>query len=100
MAKVKHIVLVKFKTGTPEEQVQKLFDEILDTTESIPGIEDYVAGPNISPEGMSLGCSHGFIITFTDVAARDQYLAHADQKRVRDLLSADAETQIVFDFEI
>ncbi len=100
MPKVKHIALVKFKEGTPEEQVQKVFDEILDMTESIQGIEDYVSGPNCSPEGQNQGFSHGFIMTFTDAAARDAYLTHPEHDRVKALLVPVVESSLIFDFEM
>lgn len=100
MPKVKHITLLKFKEGTPEDQVQTIFDTILDITESIPGIEDYVSGPNSSPEGQSQGYTHALIMTFTDAAARDGYLAHPQHEEVKALIAPVADSQIVIDFEV
>lgn len=100
MSKVKHIALVKFKDGTTPEQIEKCFDELLDITESIPGIEDYVAGPNSSPEGMNHGYTHGFIITFENAAARDSYLTHPEHERVKGLILPLVESTVVFDFEV
>ena len=65
MSKVKHIALLKFKDGTSEEQISKFFEDILDLSESIPGIDDYVSGTNCSNEGKSQNLTHGFIMTFT-----------------------------------
>ena len=42
MSKVKHIVLLKFKEGTTEEQITKFFEDALDLSETVPGIDDYV----------------------------------------------------------
>src|SRR5437762_14300597 len=100
MPKVKHIALVRFKDGSSDEQVQKLFDDILDITESIPGIEDYVSGNNMSPEDLNQGYTHGFIMTFSDRAARDAYLAHPEHQRVKELIMPQLESLIVFDFEV
>jgi hypothetical protein len=100
MAKVKHIALIKFKEGTSEEQITQLFDELLDITEDIPGIEDYVSGTNSSPEGLSQGYTHGLIMTFSDAAARDAYLQHPEQGRVQALITPHAESSVVFDFEV
>ena len=100
MSKVKHIALVQFKEGTSEEQVQKCFNEILDMTETIPGIEDYVSGTNMSPEGLNQGYTHGFIITFTDASARDAYLSHPEHERVKGLIMPHLESLVVFDFEV
>lgn len=100
MPKVKHIAVVRFKEGTSEEQIQTLFNDILDITETIPGIEDYVSGPNSSPEGLNQGYTHGLIMTFTDAAARDAYLAHPEHQRVVGLIMPSVESLLVFDFEV
>jgi hypothetical protein len=100
MSKVKHIGLVKFKEGTPAEQIQNVFDSILDITETIPGIEDYVSGPNSSPEGLNQGYTHALIMTFTDAAARDAYLPHPEHERVKTLLMPLIETLLIVDFEV
>lgn len=100
MSKVKHIALIKFKQGTSDEQIDQLFDQILDLTENVAGIEDYVAGPNSSPEGLNQGMTHGFIMTFSDAAARDAYLPHPEHERVKEAILPLAETVLVFDFEV
>lgn len=100
MAKVKHIGLIKFKEGTSEEQIDGMFDQLLDLTETIEGIEDYVAGPNVSSEGLNQGMTHGFIMTFTDAAALNAYLPHPEHQRVKDLILPLVESVVVFDFEV
>ena len=100
MSKVKHIALLKFKEGTVAEQIENVFNNILDITETIPGIEDYVSGPNTSAEGLSQGYSHGMVMTFTDAAARDGYLSHPENERVKALLNPIAESILVIDFEV
>ncbi len=100
MAKVKHIALIKFKEGTTEEQMNACFDALLDLSETIPGIEDYVSGPNSSPEGLNEGYSHGFVMTFTDAAARDAYLAHPDHEKLKNEVLPRVDKVIIFDFEV
>lgn len=100
MAKVKHISLMKFKEGTSPDEIDRLFDELLDITESIPGIEDYVSGANCSPEGLNQGYTHAFIMTFQDVAARDACLPHPEHERLKATLAPHLDSMLVFDFEI
>jgi len=100
MSKVKHIALFKFKSEVTEDQVAEVFDQVLNATEEIPGIEDYVSGPNNSTEGFTQGFTHGFIMTFVDAAARDAYLTHPEHDKIKQLLSASAEGVLVFDFEL
>ena len=100
MPKVKHIALVKFKEGTSNEQIDDLFDSLLDVTETIDGVEDYVSGPNTSPEDLSKGFTHGFVITFQDAATRDAYLSHADHEQFKAKFVPMIEDIVVVDFEI
>jgi hypothetical protein len=100
MSKVKHIALLKFKDGTSEEQINKLFDELLDLSETVDGIEDYVSGPNMSPEGKSAGYTHGFIMTFSNAAARDSYLGHAEHQKFEVGAAGVLDSVVVCDFEV
>lgn len=100
MSKVKHIVLLKFKDGTTEEQTGKFFDDVLDLSETVPGIDDYVSGTNCSQEGKTLGMTHAFIMTFTDVAARDAYTVHPEHERFKAMALGVVDSVLIFDFEI
>jgi hypothetical protein len=100
MSKVKHIVLLKFKDGTSEEQIGKFFDDLLDISETVAGVEDYVSGPNCSPEQQNQGLTHGFVMTFTDALVRDSYLVTAEHERYKTQAAALVESTVVFDFEI
>jgi|SRR5665213_1713192 len=100
MSKVKHIVLLKFKDGTSEEQINKFFDDVLDLSETVPGVDDYVSGLNSSPEGKSDGMTHAFIMTFTDMSARDAYIVHPEHERFKTAALPVVEKVVVVDFEI
>jgi hypothetical protein len=100
MSKVKHIVLLKFKEGTAEEQIGKFFDDVLELSETVPGIDDYVSGTNCSPEGAAQGLTHGFIMTFSDAAARDAYIVHPEHERFKTMALTVVETALIFDFEV
>ena len=100
MSKVKHIALLKFKDGTPQEQIDKVFEDLMDLSESIPGIEDYVTGVNNSPEGLDQGFTHGFVMTFQDAAARDAYLIHPEHERFKTFALPFVEKVAIFDFEV
>jgi hypothetical protein len=100
MAKVKHIVLLKFKDGTSEEQIGKFWDDLLDLSESISGIDDYVSGNNNSSEGRAQGLTHGFIMTFADAAARDAYVVHPDHQKFVAGAMESVDNAVIFDFEV
>jgi len=100
MSKVKHIVLLKFKDGTSEEQINQFFDEILDISETVTGVEDYVSGNNNSLEKQNQGFTHGFIMTFTNSDIRDAYVASAENERFKKLCEPVVAATTIFDFEI
>ena len=98
MSKVKHIALFKFKEGTTEEQIDKVFEQLMDLSENVEGIEDYVSGPNNSPENMSQGYTHGYVMTFADTTARDAYLPHPEHKKFGKLLGPVMADVFVIDY--
>ena len=100
MAKIKHIALFKFKEGTAQEYMDQVLDQLLELSESIDGIEDYVGGTNNSPEGLNQGYTHGFVMTFKDATARDAYLAHPDHERFKTGVLPSIDGVTVFDFEV
>lgn len=100
MAKVKHIALLKFKEGTAQEQIDKIFEDLMDLSENVDGIEDYVSGANSSAEGLNQGYTHGFVMTFKDVAARDAYVPHPEHERLKSALMPLLDSIVVVDFEV
>ena len=100
MSKVKHIVLWKFKDGTTDEQIGKFFEDALELSETVPGIDDYVSGTNCSPEGLTQGMTHGFIMTFADIAARDANKTHPEHERFKTMAMTMVESVVIFDFEV
>jgi len=100
MAKIKHVGLLKFKEGTSQDQIDQIFADLMDISETIPGIEDYVSGANNSPEALNEGFTHGFVMTFSDVNARDAYLPHPDHERFKAGALPHIEKVMVLDFEV
>ena len=100
MSKVKHIVLLKFKDGTAEEQIAKFFEDVLDLSETVPGIDDYVSGTNCSLGSLNQGMTHGYIMTFSDVTARDAYIVHPEHERLNTTATPLVDNVLVFDFEV
>jgi len=99
MTALKHIAIVKFKPGTVDQTIRHSFEAIGKLRDVIPGILDYSWGANNSPEGLSHGFTHAFVMTFKDAAARDAYLPHQAHEKVKQLVLPNVEAVIVFDYE-
>ena len=74
----RHVVIFKFKPGASEAKIQQLTDGFRELKNTIPGIIAFEHGVNNSPEGLNQGFTHVHMLTFTDTAARDDYLTHPD----------------------
>lgn len=98
---IEHIVLMKLKEGVTEEQTQELMDGLIRLKGVVPGMLDVSGGYNDSPEGKSAGFTYGFIVRFSDSAARDGYLPHPEhQKLAKTLVRPIADDVLVFDYEV
>ena len=100
MSAVQHMVLLKFKTGVPQKTIDTIFSELEELQDLIPGITYFAGGPYSSHENRNEGYTHGFLMTFDSVAARDTYLPHPEHVRVKDTIIPNIDGVIAFDFEV
>ena len=100
MSQIQHIVLFKFKPEVTTEKIMELFRLLAELQRLIPGITYFAGGPYSSPEGMNQGYTHGFLMTFESVEARNAYLPHPEHERVKAALLACIDSAIAFDFEV
>lgn len=98
MPQIQHIVLFKLKPEVTTEKVTQLFELIAELQQLIPGITYFAGGADSSPEGLNQGYTHGFIMNFESVDARDIYLTHPEHERVKTALLATIDGVLVFDF--
>jgi len=99
---IRHIVLIRFRSDVETAQIEAAFNQVIALREKIAGIVAITAGENVSPESLEKGFRHGFVVDFTDAAARDAYLPHPDHKVVGGKLVELAENGLdgilVFDY--
>ncbi len=98
LGKVEHVVMFKFKEGTPPEKIAEIEREFSALRVHIPQIAQYEYGTNVSPEGLDKGFTHCFIVTFNNEADRDAYLPHPAHKAFVDILKPHLEDVHVIDF--
>ncbi len=98
IGKVRHVVLFKFKEGTTAEQQKAVEDAFRALPKKIPGVMDFEWGTNISPENLSQGFTHCFLLTFNNAKDRDAYLPHPAHKAFGKLLRPCLDKVLVIDF--
>ena len=73
---LRHVVLFKFKDGTTNQQIKDTENGMSALPGKVDAIYDYEWGTNVSPENLSEGFTHCFVITFLSEADRATYLPH------------------------
>ncbi|AFZ22659.1 Stress responsive A/B Barrel Domain-containing protein [Cylindrospermum stagnale PCC 7417] len=99
MPQVQHIVLLNFKEEVTTEKIIYLFGLLAELQQLIPGITYFSGGQNSSPEGLNQGYTHGFVMTFSSVEARDAYLPHSEHERVKSEILKCIESVLAFDID-
>ena len=97
-APLRHVVCFKFKDDATKEQIQEIVAGFAALPKKIDGITAFEWGTNNSPEGLSQGCTHCFVVTFKDAKARDAYLPHPAHKEFVALLMPRLDKVFVVDY--
>lgn len=95
---LRHVVLFKYVEGISAADLDSINQAFSELQHKIPGITAFERGTNNSPEGLSEGFTHGYIVTFESEEARDAYLPHPAHKEFVEMLGGKLEKPFVFDF--
>ncbi|WP_020408597.1 Dabb family protein [Hahella ganghwensis] len=100
---IQHIVLFKIASSATAEQISHMDRSLAALCQSIDGLLSYSGGPNNSPEQIERGYNFGFVMSFTDREARDNYLPHPEHEKVKQIIGGlllDTEDNVlVYDYE-
>lgn len=77
---IRHIVLTKFKPGTPEETIKRIYAGLSAVTDRLSGARNFAGGRSESPEQIERGYMHGFVVDFDDWAALETYQNNEEHK--------------------
>jgi hypothetical protein len=97
-APVRHVVIFKFKEEATPEDITKIEQAFAALPEKIEGITEFEWGVNSSPEELSDGFTHCFLVTLASPAARDAYLIHEAHEEFVKLLRPHLEKAFVVDY--
>ena len=96
--KVRHVVCLKFKAGTTQDQIAKIQAAFADLPKKITNIKKFEWGTNNSPEKMNKGFTHCFVLTFRSEKDRDEYLVHPAHKAFAAVLGPVLDEVFVIDY--
>ena len=71
---VEHLVILKFREGTTQEQIEDFLVGVKGLRDKFDGVVDLSVGENFT--NRSQGFTHGVCVRFHDQAALEHYLSH------------------------
>jgi hypothetical protein len=95
---LRHVVLFKFKDGTTPEQIKKVEAAFCELPKKIPTISAFEWGTDVSPEKMSQGFTHCFLVTFKTEEDRNAYLPSQAHKDFVEVLKPYLDKALVVDY--
>ncbi|WP_300034406.1 Dabb family protein [uncultured Roseobacter sp.] len=87
---IRHIVLTKFKPGTPEDNIAEIYSGLSALSEKLPGAQNFTGGRSQSPEQIERGYMHGFVIDFDSWEALQNYAENPEHQALGGQLVANA----------
>jgi len=95
---LRHVVLFNFKDDLNQAQVREVVEAFAALPGKISQIQGFEWGTDVSVENKAAGFTHGFVVTFKDAPARDQYLPHPAHQEFIKLVGPRLENVLVFDY--
>jgi hypothetical protein len=95
---LRHVVLFQFKESSSAEEIAKVVDAFRALPKKIPAIADFEYGTDNSPEKLSEGLTHCFLVTFKSEADREAYLPHPAHMEFVEVLKPHLERVVVVDY--
>jgi len=96
---VRHVVLFKFKDAATAEQIKLVEQGFAALPGKIKQIKAFEWGANVSPENLSQGFTHCFLVTFANEADRDAYIVHPAHKEFASSLGPVLDKVLVVDYK-
>ncbi|MBA4707372.1 Dabb family protein [Aquitalea aquatica] len=93
-----HVVLLRFTAASTPSDIAEISRRFAALPALIPGIQAFAGGEDCSPEGLQQGFTHGWLLSFTDTAARDGYLHHPAHLEFVSFLKPFVDDVLVSDF--
>lgn len=95
---LRHVVLFKFKPDAAKDQIRAVERDFAKLPEQIDAIRGFEWGTDNSPEMLSQGFTHCFLVTFQDEAGRAEYLPHPAHQAFVAKLKPILEEALVVDY--
>ena len=96
---IRHLVLFRFRADLPAAQVEEAVAAFRALQWAIDAVKAFEDGTNVSPEGLTQGYTHAFLLGFDTADARDAYLEHPAHKAFLAYIQPLLQEALVFDWK-
>lgn len=94
----RHLVLLKFKHTTTNEQMVSTTKAFVNLKNSIDEVSAIEWGSNISTEGLNKDFTHSYLITFKNEKARATYMEHPAHRALEGNIGRYIADVVIFDY--
>lgn len=95
---LRHVVMFQFKETSSQADIQTVVDAFAALPDQIPEIAAFEYGTDNSPENLSDGLTHCFLVSFASEADRATYLPHPAHQAFVEVLKPHLEKVVVIDY--
>jgi hypothetical protein len=95
---LRHIVMFKFKDGTPSQKIKEIEDAFRALPDKIDAICGFEWGTDVSVENLQQGITHCFLVTFRSEADRAEYFPHPAHREFGKMLGPHLDKVLVVDY--
>jgi hypothetical protein len=99
LSQFKHIVMLKFKEGTSQSDIDSILSKFLALKELIPEIRAIEWGVHTGSSIKNKGFTHYFNIEFAGEKEKDIYQQHPAHMAFSEFLSAYKDDVFIFDYQ-
>ncbi|WP_374401447.1 Dabb family protein [Niveibacterium sp.] len=96
---IRHLVLFRFRPELSAVQVDEAVAAFRALQWAIDAVKAFEDGTNVSPEGLTQGYTHAFLLGFDTADARDAYLDHPAHKAFVAYIQPLLQEALVFDWK-
>ena len=98
LGRIRHVVMFRFTEDADPAAIARVEEAFAALPSQIPQIRDFEWGTNNSPEGLDMGYTHVFLVTFDNDADRAAYLPHPAHQEFVQLLGGIIDEVHVLDY--
>lgn len=97
---IKHVVLFSYNDDVSDDSKNHIASRFLNLKNRMELVKHIECGLNNSPENLTHGYYHIFVLHFDNQKDRDSYLVHSEHKEFSKFAKSSLKNVLVFDYKV